>query len=328
VLLWRWIASGKKSWRISASAFIIDRLADERKSGQREQSHSTRKLKSTFIGLIASGVLSIVKALGGIYGNSYALIADAIESTSDVLTSLILWFGLRWASKPPDKNHPYGHGKGEAFLSFAVGAAMVGAGALIAYQSVLNILRPHKSPAPFTLIILVAVIVVKELLYRFVLKTSNETKSHAVKADAFHHRSDAITSLAAFVGIAIGIIGGPGYEVADDWAALAAVGIILYNAYKVARPALGELLDETLEPEINDRIAKIAEGVEGVRKVEKCLARKMGPGYHVEMHLWIDPNISVKEGHDISHRAKDEIKREMPEVLDVLVHIEPDSLAV
>jgi cation diffusion facilitator family transporter len=281
-------------------------------------------LRSTLIGILVSGGLTIIKALGGIYGNSYALIADAIESSADVFTSSILWLGLKWSSRPPDENHPYGHGKGEAFLSLAVGVGMLGAAGLIAYQSVINIINPHKSPAPYTLIILVVVILTKEILYRFVLKTATETHSDAVKADAFHHRSDAITSAAAFIGISIGIIGGPGYEVADDWAALAAVGIIAYNAYRVGRPAIGELLDEMLDPEIIQRIRLIAETLPGVTKVEKCRARKMGPGYHVEMHLWVNRNGTVMEGHEIAHRAKDAIMNQLPKVLDVLIHIEPD----
>lgn len=284
---------------------------------------SAEGLRTTVIGIIVSAFLAAAKALAGIFGHSYALVADAIESGADVLTSSLLWWGLKWSGRPADENHPYGHGKAEALIALGIALALVLAAGIIVYQSVLHILRPHHAPAPYTLIVLLAVIVTKELLYRFIRKKGADMNSSAVKADAVHHRSDAITSAAAFVGITIALIGGEGYEVADDYAALLGGGVIFFNAYAIARPAIGELLDETLEGELLQRIKELAEGVMGVRLVEKCRSRKMGVGYHVDLHVWVDGQITVEKGHDIAHLVKDRILANVPQVIDVHIHIEP-----
>jgi cation diffusion facilitator family transporter len=280
-------------------------------------------LKTTFIGLIVSAVLAVIKGVGGILGNSYALVADAIESTTDIVTAALLWFGLKWAGRPPDRDHPYGHGKGEALIAVGIGLALVTASIVIAVKSIQNIVTPHKTPEAFTLIILIAVIVTKEMLYRFVLKTGDETGSSAIKADAFHHRSDAITSVAAFIGISIGLIGGPGYEIADDYAALFASAVILYNAYRIIRPALGELLDEELDPELNNQIKSIAENVDKVVFVERCRIRKMGIMKLADLHIWVDKHLTVEQGHTIAHQVKDRIQEAYPFFADVMIHIEP-----
>ncbi len=284
---------------------------------------SEKGLKTTLIGIVVSALLAIIKALGGIFGHSYALIADAIESGTDVFTSGMLWLGLRWSIRPPDKNHPYGHGKAEALVALGIALALVAAAFIITKDSISHIQNPHKTPAPFTLIILVAVVITKELLYRFVLKTGEEIKSGAVKADAFHHRSDAITSIAAFIGISIALWGGKGYEVADDYAALIAAAFIVYNAYGIGRPAIGELLDEELEPKFQQKIIVIAEQVLGVEKVEKCHTRKMGTAYHVDLHIWVNGGITVEDGHKIAHKVKDQLVESMPQILDVHIHVEP-----
>jgi cation diffusion facilitator family transporter len=280
-------------------------------------------LRSTIIGIFVSAILAMIKGVGGIVGNSYALVADAIESTTDIITSGMLWIGLRWSSKPADQDHPYGHGKGEALISLGISLALVAAAVIIAVKSIQNIITPHKTPEAFTLIILVVVIITKELLYRFVLRTSKEISSGAVKADAFHHRSDAITSAAAFIGISIGLIGGPGYEIADDFAALFASVIILINAYRIARPAIGELLDEDLDPILTNEIRSLAENADNVMAVEKIKVRKMGVFKVADMHIWVDKKLTVEEGHKIAHKVKDKIQDAYPLVADVMIHIEP-----
>ena len=229
--------------------------------------------------------MALIKGLGGVFGHSYALIADAIESASDVLTSAMLWAGLKWSSRPPDENHPYCHGKIEALVAVGIGIALTIAAGIIVHDSIIHIMEPHKSPAPFTLIILVVVVLTKELLYRFVLKTGDEINSSAVKADAFHHRSDAITSIAAFIGIYIALIGGRGFEIADDFAALIAAGFIFYNAYKISRPAIGELLDEAVDSGLCKSVIGISEKMPDVIKVERCRSRKMGTAFHIDMHI-------------------------------------------
>ncbi|MXN90781.1 cation diffusion facilitator family transporter [Flavobacterium sp. Sd200] len=280
-------------------------------------------LKTTLTGILVSLLLAVIKALGGIFGNSYALIADAIESTTDVVTSGLLYVGLKWSSKPADKEHPYGHGKAEALIALGIALALVLAAIIIGVESIHNIRTPHKSPKAFTLIILGGVIITKELLYRYVLKTGNEINSGAVKADAFHHRSDAITSAAAFIGISIGLWGGAGYEVADDWAALLAGAVIIINAYLIARPAIGELLDEELEPQLNEQVKKLAAEVPGVEYIEKCYIRKMGLQSHADMHVWVNKNLTVEQGHTIAHAVQDHIQEHLPQFAYVHIHVEP-----
>jgi cation diffusion facilitator family transporter len=289
-------------------------------------SNSQKGLRSTIIGIFVSAALALIKAVGGIVGNSYALVADAIESTTDILTSGMLWIGLRWSARPADHDHPYGHGKGEALISLGISFALVAAAIIIAVKSIQNIITPHKTPEAFTLVILIVVIVTKELLYRFVLKTSKEISSGAVKADAFHHRSDAITSVAAFIGISIGLIGGPGYEIADDYAALFASVIILINAYRIARPAIGELLDEELDPVLTNEIRTLAETVDRVMAIEKIKVRKMGVFKVADMHVWVDKKLTVEEGHKIAHKVKDVIQQTHPLFVDVMIHIEPAKI--
>lgn len=285
-------------------------------------------LKTTSLGIVISAVLAVVKLLGGIFGNSYALIADAIESTSDIVTSGILWLGLKWAGRPADNNHPYGHGKLEALVALCIALALCFAAYIIAFESIDNIRTPHEAPKPYTLYILLLVIGTKELLYRYVLKTGRELGSSAVIADAHHHRSDAITSAAAFIGIGISLLGGPGYEAADDYAALLASGILLINVYKISRPAIGELLDEELNPEVTGTIKNLAAGIDGVVYVEKCHTRKMGIVSHADLHIWVNKSLTVEEGHDIAHNVKDVIQENLPQFTDVMIHIEPADTSV
>lgn len=280
-------------------------------------------MHSTVIGIITSIILAIIKATAGVLGNSYALIADAIESTSDVFTSTIVLAGLKIAKKPPDQDHPYGHGKAEPFAGLIVSIALFIAAIIIIYQSIHEIITPHHAPASFTLIVLVVVVMTKELLFRFVIKVGIAVNSVAVKNDAWHHRSDAITSGAAFIGISIALIGGPGYEEADDYAALFASIIIMFNAYRLLNPALQEIMDAAPSPELILKLIATSNQVEGVYAIDKCFARKMGFEYYIDMHVVVDGNITVHRGHEISHNVKDKLKEEFPQISNVLVHIEP-----
>ncbi|HEY0262367.1 MAG TPA: cation diffusion facilitator family transporter, partial [Chitinophagales bacterium] len=266
-----------------------------------------------------------VKWLAGTLGNSYALIADAIESTSDVFSPFLVLFGLKYSSRPADENHPYGHGRAEPLITFLVVGFLGLSATVIAYNAIENIRTPHELPKPFTLWVLGIVILVKELIYRFAQKRGKESNSSSIKADAFHHRSDALTSLAAFIGIAFALFMGKGYESADDWAALFASAIILYNSYHIFRPALGEIMDEHLYDDLVAEIRKIAITVSGVIDTEKCLVRKVGMNYHIDLHIHVNADISVKEGHDIAHRLKEKLMNQIPEIADVLIHVEPDD---
>lgn len=287
------------------------------------KSQVDKAIKTTYLSILGNLGLALLKGFAGYFGNSYALIADAIESTSDVFSSLLVLFGLKYSSRPADENHPYGHGKAEALVTFAVVGFLVISATVIAYESIQHIQTPHKTPATFTLYILAAIVIIKEIFYRMVSKKSSETNSSSLKADAWHHRSDAITSLMAFIGISIAIFMGPGYETADDWAALFASGFIIYNAYLIFRPALGEILDEHLHDDLIIQIREIATTVEGVIDTEKCYARKTGMRYLIDLHLIVNGQLTVAEGHQIAHRLKDRLQLKLPEIADVLIHVEP-----
>lgn len=270
-------------------------------------------------------ILALVKITTGMVGNSYALIADGIESTTDIFSSLVVIGGLRISVRPPDDNHPYGHGKAESLAGMLVSLFLLGAAVLIAVQSIREIMTPHHSPAWYTLVVLVGVIGTKEWLYRRMFKTGVKLESSALKSDAWHHRSDAITSLATFIGISIALIGGDGFEPADDWAALLACSIIFYNGLRLLRNALNDVMDAAAPEEIEQQIRQIACGVEGVVKIEKCRIRKSGLGYQMDIHVIVDGDIPVRKGHLIGHDVKDSLIEATIPISDVIIHIEPDT---
>ena len=289
------------------------------------KNNSQKAIQATYISILGNTFLAIAKGITGFFGNSYALIADAIESTTDIFSSILVLFGLKYASRPPDENHPYGHGKAEPLITFAVVGFLLISATVIFIESIHNIQKPQSKPEPFTLIVLGLIIIFKEISFQYVNKKSNETKSTSLKADAWHHRSDAITSLMAFIGISIAIYMGNGYEAADDWAALIASLFIVYNAYLIFRPALGEIMDEHLHDDLIDQIRKSSSLINGVVGTEKCLVRKMGMNYIVDLHVIVDGKLSVVEGHSIAHSVKDKLKIDLPGVTDILIHIEPNS---
>lgn len=289
------------------------------------QKKSEKAIRTTYFSIVGNTFLALAKGITGYFGNSYALIADAIESTTDIFSSFLVLFGLKYSTKPPDENHPYGHGKAEPLITFAVVGFLLVSATIIFIESIHNIQKPHELPKPFTLVVLGVIIAFKEISYRFVNKKSDETNSTSLKADAWHHRSDAITSLMAFIGISIALYMGKGYETADDWAALLASLFIIYNAYLIFRPALGEIMDEHLHDHLVDDIRISSMKVKGVIETEKCLIRKMGMNYIADLHVVVDGSLSVTEGHDIAHNVKDQLKIDIPDISDILIHIEPHS---
>lgn len=282
----------------------------------------SRVRRLLWAGITANLILAGLKAYSGYAGHSQALVADAMESSGDVCASLLVLAGLSYAAQPADKNHPYGHGKAEALFTFVVVVFLVVGSVAIGYQSIQNILTPHELPSLYTLWVLGITIVVKEIFFRIVRRASKEMDSGLMKSDAWHHRSDALTSLAAFVGILIAVWLGKGYESADDWAALIACGFILYTAYTLFRPALGEVMDEHVYDELIETIRKTAGEVQGVTGTEKCYVRKSGVNFFVELHINVDATITVREGHDIAHRVEEVLKLQNSN-LRAIIHVEP-----
>jgi cation diffusion facilitator family transporter len=292
-------------------------------SGGASASNLQTGARFALLGIAINVLFAAIKITAGVLGNAYALIADGIESALDVAGSIVIWGGLRFAARPPDATHPYGHGKAEPLAAIVVAIGVLAAALGLAVESVREILLPHHAPAPFTLWILVAVVIVKETLFRYVRSLARLIESTALATDAFHHRADAVTSIAAFIGISIALIGGPGWESADDYAAIFACLVIATTGVRLLAPAVREILDTAPHGEINDMVRDAAVAVPGVIELDKCFVRKMGVDYYVDLHVRVDGAMSVRDGHELAHRVKDTIRASDARIADVLVHIEP-----
>ncbi len=275
-------------------------------------------------GIALNAGLAAVKFAGGIFGHTYALIADGVESLIDILSSALVWAGFRVAAEPPDENHPYGHGKAEALAALAVAIFVLGAAGWIGWHAVHEIITPHRSPHWFTLPLLAVVVGVKLWFSRRVAQAGVAAGSTALGGEALHHYSDALTSGAAFVGIAIALIGGPGYEAADDWAALLACVVITMNGVRMCNRAIGEVMDVAVSPEIEKEVRALAGAVPGVEALDKCRVRKSGLSHLVDIQVRVNGELTVREGHDIAHAVKDTLLASRAHsITDVSVHVEP-----
>lgn len=279
--------------------------------------------RATAYGILASAALAAIKVLTGIAGNSYALIADGVESMLDILSGIVVIGGLRLAAVPPSERFPFGYGRAEPLAALVVACAIMAAAAGLAIQSVREIRTPHHAPAGYTLVVLVAVIIAKEAMFRLLVRAGRRIGSQAMQSDAWQHRSDALTSLAAFAGISVALVMGPGYEAADDWAALFACGVIAWNGARLFRDALGEVLDQAPSPAVEARVRQIGRDVPGVQAIEKVRVRKSGLYYFVEIHVEVDAAISVREGHEIGHRVDEALRRSDLPIAGIALHVEP-----
>ncbi|MBI2822981.1 MAG: cation transporter [Acidobacteria bacterium] len=284
-------------------------------------------MRAAQAGILGNAALAMVKILSGLIGHSYALVADGIESTTDVLSSLIVWRGLAVAERSANERFPFGYGKAEPLAAAAIAILLLGAAVAIGIQAVREILIPHHLPARFTLAVLAGVIVLKELLFRKVAAVGKDVESIAVTVDAWHHRSDAITSAAAFIGISIALLGGPGWEPADDYAALVGALVITFNALRMLQPAVADLLDRAPQVAVQQKVLDAVCQVEGVLATEKLRIRKVGLGYYVDLHVQANPSMSLHDAHRLSGRAKSAIQANVPSVVDVIIHMEPFETA-
>lgn len=275
--------------------------------------------------VVVNLALSAVKITAGVVGNSYALVADGVESLADALSSIIVWSGLRLSGVPPDEDHPFGHGKAESVAALVVSIGLIVAAFMLAIQCIREILVPHEAPSWLTLPVLVGVVVIKELLFHRVQSVGKDLDSNAMKSDAWHQRSDAITSAAVFIGILIAVVGGKGYEAADDWVALLACGVIAYNGFRLLKPAVDDVMDTAAPQEVEEDVRKVAEAVEGVVAIEKCRIRKCGLQYHMDIHVVVDGELTVLKGHRIGHDVKTRLMDADRRIMDVVVHVEPDN---
>lgn len=280
-------------------------------------------LRATSVALVVSAALGTLKIAAGILGNSYALVADGAESVLDIFTGLLVLGGLRVSTREPTSRYPYGRGKAEPLAALVVATVLLIAAIGIAAGAVREIRTPQSVPAPFTLGVLVIVLIAKEGIFRWLVHRGRAVGSQAIEVDAWHHRADALTSLAAFVGISIALLAGPEYAAADDWAALLACGVIAWNGAGLFRGGLREILDVAAPPEVSDRVRQVAGSVDGVLGIDEVRVRRSGLVWFVDIHVEVDPTISVFAGHEIGHHVKDRLLEcELP-ILDALVHVEP-----
>lgn len=282
-----------------------------------------RSIRWAQVGLFTNALLVVIKLIAGIVGHANALVADAVESSADIFSSLIVWMGLSIAARPADEDHPYGHGKAEPLAAAVVSLMLLGAAIGISIMAIREIRSPHHLPSPFTLFVAAGVIIIKELLYRRVSRVGKEVGSTVIAADAWHHRADAISSLAAFIGIGIALLGGRGWEAADDWAALVAAVVVAVNGIRTLRPAIAGLMDEAPDRSVKERARQAAAEVNGVRTVEKLNVRSSGLGFYVDIHVKADPALSLEAAHEIAAKVKYAILEAIPSAVGVLVHMEP-----
>jgi cation diffusion facilitator family transporter len=289
--------------------------------------HQERAVKSAQLvlrGIALNAFLAAVKFAGGIFGHTYALIADGAESTLDIFSSLLVWAGFRVASRPPDADHPYGHGKAEPLAGLAVAVFIFAMAGWIAVHAVREIITPHQGPRWWTLPLLAGVVAIKLWFSRRVATAGAETGSTALDIEALHHWSDAVTSGAAFVGISVALIGGKGWEAADDWAALLACVVIAFNGVGMAGRALGDVMDTAVPERFEHEVRALALSVSGVRDLDKVRMRKSGLSHLVDIQIRVDGDLTVRAGHDIAHAVKDALLASAPHrISDVTVHVEP-----
>ncbi|MDP2138435.1 MAG: cation diffusion facilitator family transporter [Candidatus Didemnitutus sp.] len=275
-------------------------------------------------GIALNALLAVIKLAGGLLGNTFALVADAAESMLDMLTSALVWAGFRVAARPPDADHPYGHGKAESLSALAVALFVFSMAGWVAWHAVREIRTPHQGPAWWTLLVLAGVVVAKLWYARRMRQAGEEVGSTALGAEAMHHWSDAMTSAAAFVGISIALWGGPGWETADDWAALFACVIIAVNGSAILMKALGDVMDTAVPVEFEREVRALAQAVPGVCALDKCRVRKSGLSHLVDIQVRVEGELTVREGHDIAHAVKDALLASAPHAItDVTVHVEP-----
>ena len=281
----------------------------------------------TLWGLAANLGLSALKFAAGLAGQSQALVADAVHSLSDSVTDIAVLVGAPFWSAPADPEHPYGHGRIETLVTLVIGIALAAAGIGLACRALVTLHLPNPAfPGWIAFAAACVSVLVKELLYRWNVRVGRRVKSTAVIANAWHHRSDALSSVPVAVAV-LGTRSWPAWGFLDHVATVLVSLLILYAAWKISWPALGHLVDVGAKKSEREKILAVASGTEGVRDLHALRTRYIGPGLQVDMHVLVDPQITVRAGHEIAEAVKRRLLADCPDVIDALVHVEPDDPA-
>ncbi len=280
-------------------------------------------MRAALLGLVVNLTLGVVKLVAGIFGPSFALISDAVNSLGDTLTSIVTMAALWYAQQPADEEHPYGHTRAETVAGAYVAVLIIASALYVGWEAASRLTQLHALPPVWTLWIAGANVVIKEALYWYKRDVGQRTGSMAIIANAWDHRSDALCSLAVLIGLSVVRVAGPNYLWVDEAAALVVVSVILWTGARLLRRSTSELLDPQADAEIVGRVRSLAAAVPGVRAVEKLWVRKTGIEYLVDVHIQVDATLTVEEGHRIGHAVKDRLVRQIATVRDVLVHLEP-----
>lgn len=268
-------------------------------------------------------LLGVVKLIGGIIGNSFALIADAVNSIGDVVTTVVVLFALRVAQRPADAEHPYGHTRAEGIAASNIALLVIVSAIIVGWEAMQRITVEHEIPPVWTLWIAGFNVLIKEGLYQYKVRVGKRTGSAAIIANAWDHRSDAFCSLAVLIGLAAIRVGGPQFIWADEAASLVVVAAIVWSGTQLFRSSASELMDVQADSEFVNDIRAAAMSVEGVRDVETLWVRKSGLEFFADIHIEVDQNLTVAEGHRIGHLVKDRLLAEFANLRDVLIHLEP-----
>ncbi len=276
------------------------------------------------VGIVVNAFFALIKLVAGVWGQSAAMVADGVHSFSDILSSVVVLVGMKVARQPPDQEHPYGHGKAESVAAQAVSLFLVFLGGMIFYNAIRGLSRPdYAVPNSYVLVVAAFSIAVKEGLFQYKNRLGRRLNSSSLQADAWHHRSDAFSSIAVLIGVALTVFGGPPFRVADDLAAMVVAGIICYTGGRMLLKTSSELMDQAVDGPVTEEIKRLASSIPGVEKVEKLLVRKSGMEMMLDIHIEVEPDLSVVEGHRIATRVKRDLMGQMPALKSALVHIEP-----
>lgn len=278
------------------------------------------------VSIAVSGSLAIAKLTVGWLAGSTSVVADGVESTADVLTSSLLLFALWVAARPADENHPYGHGRFEILTGLGLGVILFLTGLVISYKSLLGIDTKHGPPASYAMWPLVASIFLKSGLSAYKFHHGKKLRSSALVADAWNDFVDILSGLTALVALGLTLYDPSRFLAADHFGGAVVGVLVIILAIQVIRETSMQLMDTMPEAETIELVREVATSVPGALGVEKCYARKTGLRYHVDLHLEVDPSLSVREGHEIASRVRDRLKERLEWVADVLVHVEPQGL--